>query len=154
MNQGGLNQGGYDISNIRMEPGGEVTVYTGLCEMGQGFANGLAQMAAETIGLHPDQITVVTGDTDKCPYTGHATGASRSAAVGGAAVRKASLALRERIEQIAAHMLEASADDLVIEDGEIWVRGSPARSITTADVGRAAYLRAIDLPPDVDPASR
>ena len=151
MNQGGLNQGGYDISNIRMEPGGEVTVYTGLCEMGQGFTNGLAQMAAETIGLHPDQVTVVSGDTDKCPYTGHATGASRSAAVGGAAVRKASLALRERIAEIAAHMLEASAADLVMEDGEIWVQGSPARSITTADVGRAAYLRAIDLPPDVDP---
>ncbi|MEE9414089.1 MAG: xanthine dehydrogenase family protein molybdopterin-binding subunit [Acidimicrobiales bacterium] len=151
MNQGGLNQGGYDISNIRMEPGGEVTLYTGLCEMGQGFTNGLAQMAAETIGLHIDQVTVVTGDTDKCPYTGHGTGASRSAAVGGAAVRKASLALRERVTKIAAHMLEAAEQDLVIEDGNIWVDGSPARSITTADVGRAAYLRAIDLPPDVDP---
>jgi carbon-monoxide dehydrogenase large subunit len=151
MNQGGLDQGGYDISNIRLEPGGQVTVYTGLCEMGQGFTNGLAQMAADTIGLHPDQVTVVTGDTDKCPYTGHGTGASRSAAVGGAAVRKASLALRDRITEIAAHMLEAAADDLVIEDGAIWVRGSPDRSITTAEVGRAAYLRAVDLPPDVDP---
>ena len=151
MNEGGLAQGGYDISNIRMEPGGEVTVYTGLCEMGQGFTNGLAQMAAETIGLHPDQVTVVTGDTDKCPYTGHGTGASRSAGVGGAAVRKASLVLRQQISKIAAHMLEAAEDDLTIEDGKIWVRGSPSRSITTADVGRAAYLRPIDLPPDVDP---
>ncbi len=151
MNAGGLAQGGYDISNIRMEPGGEVTVFTGLCEMGQGFASGLALMAAETIGLHPDQVTVVSGDTDKCPYTGHGTGASRSAAVGGAAVRKASLALRERISKIAGHMLEAAEDDLLIEDGTISVRGSPSRSITTADVGRAAYLRPIDLPPDVDP---
>ena len=151
MNQGGLDQGGYDISHIRMEPGGEVTVYTGLCEMGQGFTNGLAQMAAQTIGVHPDQVTIVTGDTDKCPYTGHGTGASRSAAVGGAAVRKASLALRDRVAAIAAHMLEASVDDIVIEDGAIWVRGSPSRRVTTADVGRAAYLRAIDLPPNVEP---
>ena len=151
MNQGGLNQGGYDISNIRMEPDGGVTVYTGLCEMGQGFTNGLAQMAADTIGLHPDQVTVVTGDTDKCPYTGHGTGASRSAAVGGAAVRKASLALRERVITIASNMLEAAEQDLEIEDGKIWVTGSPTQSVTTADVGRAAYLRAIDLPPGVDP---
>ena len=151
MNQGGLEQGGYDISNIRMEPGGEVTIFTGLCEMGQGFRNGLAQLCADTVGVHPDQVEVITGDTDACPYTGHGTGASRSAAIGGAAVRKASIALRAKIEVIAAHMLEASADDLVIEDGEIWVAGSRDRSVKMSDIGRAAYLRAIDLPPDVSP---
>ena len=151
MNEGGLNQGGYDISHIRMEPGGEVTLFTGLCEMGQGFTNGLVQLCAETVGLHPDQVTVVTGDTNRCPYTGHGTGASRSAAVGGAAVRKASLVLRDRITKIAAYMLEAAEQDLELVDGKISVRGTPTRSVTTADVGRAAYLRAIDLPPEVDP---
>ncbi|NOX30250.1 MAG: xanthine dehydrogenase family protein, partial [Actinobacteria bacterium] len=75
MNQGGLEQGGYDISNIRLEPGGEVTIFTGLCEMGQGFTNGLAQLCADAVGVHPDQIQVITGDTDACPYTGHGTGA-------------------------------------------------------------------------------
>jgi carbon-monoxide dehydrogenase large subunit len=151
MNQGGLEQGGYDISNIRMEPGGEVTIFTGLCEMGQGFTNGLAQLCADTLGVHPDQIAVITGDTDSCPYTGHGTGASRSAAIGGAAVLKASTALREKVEAIAAHILEAAPRDLVMRDGVIWVAGSPDRSITTAEVGRAAYLRAIDLPPGVSP---
>ncbi len=151
LNQGGLNLGGYDISNIRMEADGGVTIFTGLCEMGQGFANGLIQVAADAIGLNPDQITVVSGDTDKCPYTGHGTGASRSASVGGAAVHMAAVELRTRITKIAAHMLEASPTDLIIEEGKIWVQGSPSRSITVADVGRAAYLRAIDLPPDVDP---
>ena len=151
MNEGGLNQGGYDIANIRMEPGGEITVFTGLCEMGQGFTNGLGQLAAETIGVHLDQVTIVSGDTEKCPYTGHGTGASRSAAVGGAAVLNASKRVRERIETIAAHMLEAAPEDLIIENGVIWVNGSPSRTVTTADVGRAAYLRAIDLPPDMAP---
>ncbi len=151
MNQGGLEQGGYDISNIRMEPGGEVTIFTGLCEMGQGFTNGLVQLCADTVGVHPDRIRVVTGDTDACPYTGHGTGASRSAAIGGAAVRKASMALREKIEAIAAHMLEAAPEDLVIEDGTISVTGSPDRAVTMRDVGRAAYLRAIDLPPGMAP---
>ena len=151
MNQGGLEQGGYDISNIRMEPGGEVTIFTGLCEMGQGFTNGLAQLCADAVGVHPDQIEVITGDTDACPYTGHGTGASRSAAIGGAAVLKASAALREKIETIAAHMLEAAPGDLVIEDGTISVIGSADRSITMSDIGRAAYLRAIDLPPGMAP---
>jgi len=151
MNLGGLNQGGYDISKIRLEPNGEVTVYTGLCEMGQGFTNGLASMAADALGVHVNQVVVVTGDTDACPYTGHGTGASRSASVGGAAVRKAAIALQARIKPIAAHMLECAEEDLRFEDGVISVVGTPTRSVTTADIGRAAYLRAIELPPDLDP---
>jgi len=151
MNEGGLNQGGYDISHVRMEQGGDVTVFTGLCEMGQGFTNGLAQMCAETLGVRPEHVNVVTGDTNRCPYTGHGTGASRSAAVGGAAVRKASLEMKARVAKIAAHMLEAAEEDLEHANGVISVRGTPSKSVTTADVGRAAYLRAIDLPPDVDP---
>lgn len=151
MNQGGLNQGGYDIAHLRLEPDGRVTLFTGLCEMGQGFRNGLTVVCADTLGVHPDQIEVVTGDTDKCPYTGHGTGASRSAAVGGAAVRKASRTMRTRLMAIAAHMLEAHPDDLRAAGGRFWVVGSPSRSVTTADIGRAVYLRAVELPDDVDP---
>jgi carbon-monoxide dehydrogenase large subunit len=151
MNMGGLNQGGFDISKIRLEPNGEVTLYTGLCEMGQGFTNGLAAMCADTLGVRVDAVTVVTGDTDACPYTGHGTGASRSASVGGGAVRKASLVLQDRIRPIAAHMLECAEADLVFENGTISVVGTPARSVTMADIGRAAYLRAIELPPGLDP---
>ncbi len=151
LNAGGVKQGGYDIARVRMEPGGEVTVYTGLCEMGQGFTNGMAQMCAQTLGVHPDHVTIVTGDTQSCPYTGYGTGASRSAAVGGAAVMKSSQRLREKISAIAAHMLEASADDLVMAAGHIQVKGAPTRAITMADVGRAGYLRPIELPPGMDP---
>ncbi len=151
MNQGGLNQGGYDTARLRLEPDGQVTLFTGLCEMGQGFRNGLTVVCAETLGVHPDQIEVVTGDTDKCPYTGHGTGASRSATVGGAAVRKASQTMRARLLDIAAHMLEAHPDDLRSADGRFWVTGSPTRSVTTADIGRAVYLRAVELPDEMDP---
>jgi carbon-monoxide dehydrogenase large subunit len=151
LNAGGVLQGGYDIARVRVEPSGEVTVYTGLCEMGQGFTNGIAQMCAQTLGVTPEQVTVVTGDTQSCPYTGYGTGASRSASVGGAAVMLASRRLREKIEAIAAHMLEAPAGELVIEAGRIWLRGAPTRAVTMADIGRAAYLRAIELPPDMAP---
>jgi carbon-monoxide dehydrogenase large subunit len=151
LNAGGVLAGGYDIGHVRMETNGEVIVYSGLCEMGQGFTNGIAQIAADALGVHPDHVTLVVGDTHACPVTGYGTGASRSASVGGASVLKASRTLREKILTIAGHMLEASADDLETEDGQIWVRGSRDRFVTTADVGRAAYLRPIELPEGMDP---
>ncbi|MFN8202026.1 MAG: xanthine dehydrogenase family protein molybdopterin-binding subunit [Solirubrobacteraceae bacterium] len=151
LNAGGVQQGGYDISRVRIEPSGDVTVYTGLCDMGQGITNPLAQICADHLGVHPDSVTVVTGDTASCPYTGYGTGASRGATVGGASLMKAAGALRERVAKIAAHMLEASPDDLVIEDGRAWVKGSSSSVVTFADIGRAAYIRPIELPEDVEP---
>jgi len=151
INEGGVQQGGYDIARVRVEPGGEVTLYTGLCEMGQGVTNALAQVCADNLGVHPDKIAVVTGDTSQVPYTGYGTGASRGAAVGGAAVMKASRKVREKALRIAAHMLEADAADLEAEDGKIFVRGTPTASVTMADVGRAAYIRAVELPDGEDP---
>jgi aerobic carbon-monoxide dehydrogenase large subunit len=151
LNAGGVQQGGYDIARVRVEPGGEVTLYTGLCEMGQGVTNALAQVCADNLGVHPDQIKVVTGDSSQVPYTGYGTGASRGAAVGGAAVMRASRKVREKAMRIAGHMLEANPDDLEAEDGRIFVRGTPTAAVTMADVGRAAYLRAIELPEGEDP---
>jgi carbon-monoxide dehydrogenase large subunit len=151
LNEGGVQQGGYDIARVRVEPGGEVTLYTGLCEMGQGVSNALAQVCADNLGVHPDQIKVVTGDSSQVPYTGYGTGASRGAAVGGAAVMRASRKVREKALRIAGHMLEANPDDLEAEDGRIFVRGTPTAAVTMADVGRAAYIRAIELPEGEDP---
>jgi carbon-monoxide dehydrogenase large subunit len=151
LNAGGVQQGGYDIARVRVEPGGEVTLYTGLCEMGQGVTNALAQVCADNLGVHPDQVQVVHGDSSQVPYTGYGTGASRGASVGGASVMKASKKVRGKVLRIAAHMLEADAADLEAEDGRIFVRGTPSVSVTVADVGRAAYLRAIELPDDEDP---
>jgi carbon-monoxide dehydrogenase large subunit len=152
LNAGGVEQGGYDIGHVRIEPGGEVTIFTGLCEMGQGFTGGLIQICADQLGVHPEQVTVVTGDTSTCPYTGYGTGGSRSTAVGGAAVMKACANLRDKIKLIASHMLEASPHDLETQAGKIWVKGLPDRYVTMADIGRAAYLRMVDLPDGMDPA--
>ncbi|MGH2798932.1 MAG: xanthine dehydrogenase family protein molybdopterin-binding subunit [Thermoleophilaceae bacterium] len=151
LNEGGVQQGGYDIARVRVEPGGEVTVYTGLCEMGQGVTSALAQVCADNLGVHPDQVQVVHGDSSQVPYTGYGTGASRGASVGGAAVMKASRTAREKVLRIAAHMLEADPADLEAEDGRIFVRGVPSAHVTMADVGRAAYIRAIELPQGEDP---
>ena len=64
---------------------------------------------------------------------------------------KASRAAREKVLRIAAHMLEADPEDLEAEDGEVFVRGSRSQFVTMADVGRAAYIRAIELPEGEDP---
>jgi aerobic carbon-monoxide dehydrogenase large subunit len=151
LNEGGVQQGGYDIARVRVEPGGEVTLYTGLCEMGQGVTTALAQVCADNVGVHPDQVHVVHGDSSQVPYTGYGTGASRGASVGGAAVMKAARAAREKVLRIAGHMLEASPEDLEAEDGRIFVRGTPSAQVTMADIGRAAYIRAIELPDGEDP---
>jgi carbon-monoxide dehydrogenase large subunit len=151
INEGGVQQGGYDISRVRVEPGGEVTVYTGLCEMGQGVTTALAQVCADNLGVHPDNVTVIHGDSSQVPYTGYGTGASRGASVGGASVMKASRTAREKVLRIAGHMLEADPADLEAEDGRIFVRGVPSAFVTMADVGRAAYIRAIELPEGEDP---
>jgi len=151
LNQGLCTQGGYDIARIRIEPNGDATVYTGLCEMGQGFTNGLAQVCADEFGIDPPSVHVVTGDTQVCPYTGYGTGASRSASVGGASVRKAAAKLRRKISKIAAMMLQAVPDDLEFSDGRIAVKDAPDKYVTMTDVAKAAYHFAVDLPEDVDP---
>jgi carbon-monoxide dehydrogenase large subunit len=151
LNMGKCTQGGYDIARVRMEPNGDVTVYTGLCEMGQGFTNGLAQVAADALGLDPEAINVVTGDTQICPYTGYGTGASRSATVGGASLMKAVGRLKEKIAEIASHMLEVAPSDLKFGDGKVSIDGAPWRSVTLAQIADAAYHYAIHLPEQTEP---
>ncbi|MFL5796463.1 MAG: xanthine dehydrogenase family protein molybdopterin-binding subunit [Actinomycetota bacterium] len=151
LNAGGVEQGGYDIGHVRVEPGGQATVYTGLCDMGQGITNALAQVCADQLGIEPDRVAVVTGDTHLVPYTGYGTGASRSIAVGGASVMKACGTLRAKIVAIAAHMLEVDAADVELAAGAVSVKGAPERFVTMADIGRAAYLRPIELPEGMDP---
>src|SRR5262249_2844155 len=97
INAGGVAQGGYAIGHVRIGPGGEATVYTGLCDMGQGITNALAQVCADELGIDPENVTVITGDTHLVPYTGYGTGASRSIAVGGASVMKACRTLGSKI---------------------------------------------------------
>src|SRR5439155_26089758 len=113
--------------------------------------NALAQVCADQLGVHPDHVSVVTGDTHLVPYTGYGTGASRSIAVGGAAVMKACRTLRDKIVLIAAHMLEADPADIEFGSGVLSVHGAPDRFVSMADIGRAAYLRPIELPEGMDP---
>ncbi|HEU5322013.1 MAG TPA: molybdopterin cofactor-binding domain-containing protein, partial [Methylomirabilota bacterium] len=104
------------------------------------------------LGVDLGAVPIVEGDTERCPY-GSGSFASRSMVVSGGALVLAARRVREKIAKIAAHMLEAAAEDLEIEGGTIAVRGAPGRTLTIAEVADLAYRPAGGtLPPGVDPA--
>lgn len=130
--------GPYESSTVRVEPSGAVTIFTGISPHGQGQETTFAQMAADGIGADFNDVVVQHGDTGNTPQ-GNGTMGSRGLAVGGAAVMLSLDKVRDKAKQIAAHLLEASVDDIELEDGVYRVTGVPTRSVTLADIAEAAY---------------
>jgi carbon-monoxide dehydrogenase large subunit len=141
---------GTEPAHIRVQPDGSVDVYLGSGSHGQGLETTTAQLVSEHLGAAFDTITVHQGDTSETPYA-FGTGGSRSGPILGAAIRDVSLAMRAKVTDVAAHLLEAAPDDLDVMDGVITVRGTPSRSRTLADVARVAYRDLASLPPGVAP---
>ncbi len=136
--------------HIRIANDGRVDVYLSSGSHGQGLETTTAQLTAEFLGVHTDDVTVHQGDTDSTPY-GPGTGGSRSGPMIGGVVHDASQVLKEKVFAIAGHMLEAAPEDLEIEERIISVRGTPSKQVTMADVARMAYHGSAALPPDIDP---
>jgi carbon-monoxide dehydrogenase large subunit len=143
---------GHDAATVRVEPGGEVRGFLSAVSQGQGHATVFAQILADELGVELGAVTIVQGDTERCPH-GSGSFASRSIVVSGGALVLAARRVREKVATIAGHMLEAAPEDLVIEGGTITVRGAPGRGLSVADVARLAYRPASGtLPAGVDPA--
>ncbi|OLE36674.1 MAG: hypothetical protein AUG00_10065 [Candidatus Rokubacteria bacterium 13_1_20CM_2_70_7] len=149
----GMSQiAGHDAATVRVEPTGEVRGFVSAASQGQGHATTLAQVLADEIGVPMAAVSIVEGDTERCPY-GSGSFASRSMVVSGGALILAARRVRDKVIAIAAHMLEAARGDLVMEEGAIFVRGMAARRVTLGQVARLAYRPASGtLPPSVDPA--
>ena len=145
----GVAGGGWESGTVRIERTGKVTVLTGVSPHGQGQETSFAQIVADEYGISIDDIAVIHGDTGRQPQ-GIGTFGSRATAVGGAALIIAAQQVKDKMAQIAAHMLEANVDDLVFEDGNIFVQGSPDSAVTFADVAATAHV-AVNLPPEVEP---
>ncbi len=143
--QGGL----YESAIVRFHPTGKVTVFTGSSSHGQGHETTFAQLIANELGVPIDDISIVHGDTALIPF-GLGTYGSRSAAVGGSAIVLAARKVIEKARLIAAHLLEASPDDIDFVDGRFSVRGVSERSKTIQDIALASYL-AWNMPKDVEP---
>jgi carbon-monoxide dehydrogenase large subunit len=137
-------------AHIRIQPDGTVGVYLGSGSHGQGLETTTAQLVSEFLGVAYDDVTVHQGDTSQTPYA-FGTGGSRSGPILGAAIRGAAQDLRGKVVEIAAHLLEASPDDIDVVDGIASVRGTPTRSRTLAEIARAAYLEIGALPPGMEP---
>jgi len=148
--QTGMGALGVEAANVRVEPDGTVNVFVGSGSHGQSLETTVAQVVAEHLGVHVDDVVVHQGDTEVAPFGG-GTGGSRSAPILSSAARQAALDVREKVVAIAAHMMEAAPDDLDVEDGRISVRGTPSRAITLADVARVAYATSDALPPGTQP---
>jgi len=122
-----------EFATVRIEPGGGATVLTGASPHGQGLHTALIMITADRLGIDPEDITVIHGDTDLVP-SGRGTMGSRSLQLGGSAVHLASLELVENAKTLAADHLEAAVEDIVFGDGRFSVTGSPSKSVGWADL--------------------
>jgi carbon-monoxide dehydrogenase large subunit len=139
----------YESARMRVENSGLVMLYTGSSPHGQGEETTFAQIVADVFTISPDQVMVVHGDTDSTPE-GRGTYGSRTTAVGGSAAFTAAQRLKEKMKQVASHMLEASPSDVTLEDGKFSVAGSPQKSVSFAEVATTAHF-SNTLHPSIEP---
>jgi carbon-monoxide dehydrogenase large subunit len=133
----GARGGLFESANIRVNPSGDVTVFTGAHNHGQGHETVFAQLVGEMLGVPAASIEVVHGDTARSPF-GLGTYGSRSAAVGGAALFKAAGKIIDKGKKIAAALLEASEQDIEFKNGAFTVAGTD-RSKSFGEIAGAAY---------------
>ena len=142
---GGARISAQDGATMRLDARGNVFVATGATEQGQGMEAVISQVAATAVGVPPERLKIVTGDTEHTPYGG-GTWASRAAGIGGEAVAQAGRALRQQILRAAAVMLQEEAENLDIRGGIVVDRASGTERIGLDEVGRVCYYRPDTLP--------
>lgn len=134
----GARAGLYEVGQVRVQPTGKISVYTGAHSHGQGHETTFAQIVAEKLGISMDDVEIHHGDTESVAF-GMGTYGSRSLAVGGSAIVKSLEKIIEKGAKIAAHKLEANADDIEFTDGNFTVKGTD-KSISFGDVALTAYV--------------
>ena len=134
----GARAGVWESSLVRVHPTGKVTVYSGSSGHGQGHETTFAQLAASELGVPVEDVEVVESDTAQVQQ-GTGTFGSRSAVVGGTAIHMSVEKIKDKAKKIAAHMLEAAPEDVVYEDGQLFVQGAPAEAKSFQEVALAAY---------------
>ena len=134
----GARAGLYEVGSVRVHPTGSVSVFTGTHSHGQGHETTFAQIVAETLGVDFEAVDVVHGDTNAIPF-GMGTYGSRSLAVGGTAIYNAVQKVIAKGRKIAAHLLEASEEDIEFADGNFTVAGTD-RSKSIGEVALTAYV--------------
>jgi carbon-monoxide dehydrogenase large subunit len=140
---------GFESGIVRIEATGKVTAITGSSAHGQGHETAFAQIVADQLGVAWHEIVVLHGDTHGVPQAVGTFG-SRSAALGGSALVLASERVVAKARRLAAHLLEAAADDVEFVDGAFAIAGAPDRRVGWADLATAAYST-LNLPDGDEP---
>ncbi|MGI8779423.1 MAG: xanthine dehydrogenase family protein molybdopterin-binding subunit [Solirubrobacteraceae bacterium] len=146
----GIQAGLMESALVRVHSTGSITVYTGTSPHGQGLETSFAQIVADRLACDPQQIDVLHGDTSQGPW-GLDTYGSRSLAVGGEAIARATAKVADKVRAIVAHKLEAAADDIEVREGKFSVKGSPDKGMTLAEVADLAYIPEDNLPAGMEP---
>ncbi|MDE1969397.1 MAG: xanthine dehydrogenase family protein molybdopterin-binding subunit [Alphaproteobacteria bacterium] len=134
----GARAGLYEVAEVRVNPTGSITVFTGTHSHGQGHETTFAQVVAERLGIPVDQVQVAHGDTAQTPF-GMGTYGSRSLPVGGSALVKALDKIEAKGKKIAAHLLEAAEADIEFQNGKFTVAGTD-KSKSFGEIALAAYI--------------
>src|SRR6266581_125760 len=135
----GAGAGLYESGKVRVHPTGGVTVYTGSHSHGQGHETTFAQLVADELQIPIEQVDIVHGDTGAIPF-GMGTYGSRSASVGGTAILMSLNKIKEKGRRIAAHLLEASPNDIEYVKGQFQVKGVPSKAVPFGAVSLTAYV--------------
>jgi carbon-monoxide dehydrogenase large subunit len=143
-----LGLGMADGAELRVHPTGKAVLRLSVQTQGQGHETTFAQIVAEELGISPDDIDVVHGDTDNTPF-GLGTYGSRSTPVSGAATAIVARKVRDRARIVASAMLEVSPDDLEWEKGKFFVKGDPDQAKTIQEIAMAAHS-SLELPEGVE----
>ncbi|HKX51918.1 MAG TPA: xanthine dehydrogenase family protein molybdopterin-binding subunit [Candidatus Binatia bacterium] len=147
----GTGVGSFEGAKVRIDSSGQLIIATGATGHGQGHETVYAQIAADLWGVSLDKVSLIEGDTASIPF-GCGTFGSRSTVNVGSAIHGASTRLKEKVRRLAAHILEANPDDLELDRGKVFIRGMPQRSISFAELARAAVPGwASKLPEEMEP---
>lgn len=138
---------GYESARVRMLPDGSVVIHVGVQNHGQGHETTLAQIAAHELGIDPDRISIRYGDTMTAPF-GFGSFASRSIVFAGGAVAKSCRVIAEKLRRIGAHLLQADATSVRLENGAVIAASG---SISIGEIAHAANVRQELLPEGVEP---
>jgi carbon-monoxide dehydrogenase large subunit len=144
----GSGPGRSEIGIVELDASGTVVVKTGTAEIGTGHRTGYTQIVANELGVSPDDVEIVEGDTGEVP-DGHGTAGSRAMPVGGSAVQESAREVVDKARRVAGHELEAHEDDVEFADGDFFIKGAPQRRITLREVARIASDPDSDLPAEV-----
>ena len=140
---------GWETVVISIDPSGWVEARIGSSPHGQGLSTALAQIIADELGVEPQHVRVIHGDTDNTPY-GWGTFASRSLVIAGGASLDAARKVRAKLVKLASHLLEAAPDDIVLEEGAARVAGTDRR-IAIAAMAREAYTQTHKFKGEIEP---